>query len=55
MTNDEGVSHCLHWAAKELHLCVTKLLMNAGAELDAALSNGCTPFTWLRKKGTRRR
>ncbi len=44
----------LHWAAEEDQLDVTRLLLDAGAELEATTSWGATPFEWAATMGSTR-
>jgi ankyrin repeat protein len=51
-TTDECLKTPLHWAAEKDHYEIAKMLLDAGADLEATTSWGATPFDWAVTMGS---
>jgi uncharacterized protein len=49
---DDHLKTPLHWAAEHNHQDVARMLLDAGADLEAATSWGATPFDWAATMGS---
>jgi ankyrin repeat protein len=49
---DEHLKTPLHWAAERDHHDIAKMLLDAGADLEARTSWGATPFDWAATTGS---